>query len=168
LISRHTSVQRGTRPAALCRRPEFRGEKLTFGGLRGQHSNPAVLAAVDPDVKRLAIISQPPAEPVYDTLHPLRWDPTVLGDTGSNGSSRAVPVSVAVSIAGRLTVSGDAVSLSTVHLVAVPVRRHRLRKFRPADATHLIGKYTSEQNEVSRILEIRQGRKHPQVGDLGR
>jgi hypothetical protein len=86
----------------------------------------------------------------------------VLGDAGS------VPIAIAVS--GRMTVSDDAVSVSvsTVRLLTGPVGHHRIRKFHSADAAHFIGQNTSEQNEVSRILEIRQGRKHPQVGDLGR
>lgn len=82
----------------------------------------------------------------------------VRGDAGS----------VPFAVSGRMTVSGDAVSVSTVRLLTVPVGHDRIRKFHSADAAHFIGQNTSEQNEVSRILEIRQGRKHPQVGDLGR
>jgi hypothetical protein len=164
LISRHWSVERGSGPAVQYRRPEIRGGKLTFGGLRGQYSKPAVRAAIDPDVERLAIITQAPAESVHHALHPLRWNPTILGDPG-DVSSR--PVAVAVAVDGRLTVTGDAAPVTTVHLVTIPVRHHYIGKLRPADATHFIGKNPGEQNEVSRILEIRQRRKHPQVGDLG-
>jgi hypothetical protein len=158
----------------MYRRPEIRGGKLTFGGLRGQHSKPAVGAAIDPDVERLAIIAEPPAEPVHDSLNPLRRNPPVLGDM-CDGDFGTVAVSrdagsVPIAVSGRMTVSDDAVSVSvaTVHLLIVPVGRHRTREFDPADAAHFIGKDTSEKYEVSRIFEIRQGRKHPQVGDLGR
>jgi hypothetical protein len=114
-------------------------------------------------VERLAIVSQSSAKTVHDPLDPLRRNPTVLGDTG-NGNPGTGPISVSV----HLSVSGDAVPVSTVHLLAIPVRHHRFCELHPADAAHLIGKDTSEQNEVSRILEVRQGRKHPQVGDLSR
>jgi len=124
-------------------------------------------------VERLTIVSQPSAEPVHDPLDPLRRDAPVLGDAG-DGSPLTVAVAVAVfravfrGASVRMPVSGDAVPVSTVHLLAVPVRHHRIREFHPADTAHLIGKNTSEQNEVFRVLEIRQGRKHPQIGDLSR
>jgi len=71
----------------------------------------------------------------------------VRGDAGS----------VPIAVSGRTTVSGDAVSVSvsTVRLLTIPVGHHRIRKFHSADAAHFIGQNTSEQNEVSRILEIR-------------
>jgi len=67
-----------------------------------------------------------------------------------------------------MTFAGGAVSVSTVHVLAIPVRHHCLSKLRPADASHFIRKNTREQHEVFRIFEIRQGRKHPQVRNFSR
>jgi hypothetical protein len=114
-------------------------------------------------MERFAVIAQPSAESVDDTLDPLRWNPAVFGDAG-HGRSGSVPVAIAVSDAVPVGRSGsrDVVSV-VVRLLADAVRTNPLCELNPADATHLIGKYAGEQDEITRVFKIRQGRKHPQV-----